>query len=87
MDSQGITGQIRIAEEDKKKTTFATEWGSYAQNVMPVYIIHPKNIVLRATPMWTSEYKPCPSESDLIADRSEYYLVEVSSTFYIRRSG
>jgi hypothetical protein len=27
--------QVRIAEEDKRKTTFITEWGSFAYNVMP----------------------------------------------------
>jgi hypothetical protein len=27
--------QVRIVEEDKKKTTFITEWGSFAYNVMP----------------------------------------------------
>jgi hypothetical protein len=27
--------QVRIAEEDKKKTKFTTEWGSFAYNVMP----------------------------------------------------
>jgi len=27
--------QVRIAEEDKRKTTFTTEWGSFAYNVMP----------------------------------------------------
>jgi hypothetical protein len=27
--------QVRIAEEDKKKITFITEWGSFAYNVMP----------------------------------------------------
>ena len=27
--------QIWIAEEEKKKMTFAIEWGSYAYNVMP----------------------------------------------------
>jgi len=27
--------QVRIPEEDKKKTTFITEWGSFAYNVMP----------------------------------------------------
>jgi len=27
--------QVRITEEDKKKTTFTTEWGSFSYNVMP----------------------------------------------------
>jgi hypothetical protein len=27
--------QVRIIEEDKKKTTFITEWGSFAYNIMP----------------------------------------------------
>ena len=27
--------QVRIAKEDKRKTTFTTEWGSYAYSVMP----------------------------------------------------
>ena len=27
--------QVRIAKEDKRKTTFTTEWGSFAYNVMP----------------------------------------------------
>jgi hypothetical protein len=27
--------QVRIVEEDKKKTTFTTEWGSFSYNVMP----------------------------------------------------
>jgi hypothetical protein len=27
--------QVRIVEEDKRKTTFITEWGSFAYNVMP----------------------------------------------------
>jgi hypothetical protein len=27
--------QVRIAEEDKKNTTFTTEWGSFSYNVMP----------------------------------------------------
>jgi hypothetical protein len=27
--------QVRIVEEDKKKTTFIIEWGSFAYNVMP----------------------------------------------------
>jgi hypothetical protein len=26
---------VRIVEEDKKNTTFATEWGSYAYNIIP----------------------------------------------------
>ena len=26
---------MRIAKEDKKKTTFTIEWGSFAYNVMP----------------------------------------------------
>ena len=31
---------VRIAEEDKKKTTFTTEWCSYAYNVMPSILIN-----------------------------------------------
>jgi hypothetical protein len=33
----GFSGyhQVIIAEEDKKKTTFTIEWGSFAYNVMP----------------------------------------------------
>jgi hypothetical protein len=27
--------QVRIAEEDKKNTTFRTEWGSFTYNVIP----------------------------------------------------
>jgi hypothetical protein len=27
--------QVRIVEEDKKKTKFIIEWGSFAYNVMP----------------------------------------------------
>jgi hypothetical protein len=27
--------QVRIVEEEKKKTTFITKWGSFAYNVMP----------------------------------------------------
>ena len=27
--------QVRIVEEDKKKTTFTTEWGSFAYHVIP----------------------------------------------------
>ena len=27
--------QVKIVEEDKRKTTFITEWGSFAYNVMP----------------------------------------------------
>jgi hypothetical protein len=27
--------QVRIIEEDTKKTTFINEWGSFAYNVMP----------------------------------------------------
>jgi len=27
--------QVKITDEDKKKTTFTTEWGSYSYNVMP----------------------------------------------------
>lgn len=27
--------QVRIVEEDKTKTTFTTEWGSFAYNMMP----------------------------------------------------
>jgi hypothetical protein len=27
--------QVQIAEEDKRNTTFTTEWGSFAYNVMP----------------------------------------------------
>jgi hypothetical protein len=27
--------QVRIEEEDKNNTTFITEWGSFAYNVMP----------------------------------------------------
>jgi hypothetical protein len=27
--------QVRIVEEDKKKTTFIIEWGSFTYNVMP----------------------------------------------------
>lgn len=35
--TDGFSGylQVRIAEEDKKKTTLITEWGSFAYNVMP----------------------------------------------------
>lgn len=34
--TDGFSGyhQVRIMEEDKKKTTFMTEWGSYAYHVM-----------------------------------------------------
>jgi hypothetical protein len=32
--------QVRIVEEDKKKTTFITEWGSFAYNVMPFGLIN-----------------------------------------------
>jgi hypothetical protein len=33
----GFSGyhQVKIAEEEKKKTTFITEWGSFSYNVMP----------------------------------------------------
>eukprot|EP00253_Pinus_taeda_P029882 PITA_29882 len=35
--TDGFSGyhQVRIAEEDKDKNTFTTEWGLYAYNVMP----------------------------------------------------
>jgi hypothetical protein len=35
--TDGFSGyhQVRIIEEDKRKTTFITEWGSFAYNVMP----------------------------------------------------
>jgi hypothetical protein len=35
--TDGFSGyhQVRIVEEDKNKTTFITEWGSFAYNVMP----------------------------------------------------
>jgi hypothetical protein len=35
--TDGFSGyhQVRIVEEDKKKTTFTTEWGYFAYNVMP----------------------------------------------------
>jgi hypothetical protein len=35
--TDGFSGyhQVRIVEEDKRKTTFITEWGSFAYNVMP----------------------------------------------------
>jgi hypothetical protein len=34
--TDGFSGyhQVRIVEEDKKKTTFITKWGSFAYNVM-----------------------------------------------------
>jgi len=34
--TDGFSGyhQVRIAEEDKRKTTFTTKWGSYAYNIM-----------------------------------------------------
>jgi hypothetical protein len=35
--TDGFSGyhQVRITEEDKKKTTFITKWGSFTYNVMP----------------------------------------------------
>jgi hypothetical protein len=35
--TDGFSGyhQVRIVEEDKRKTTFTTEWGSFSYNVMP----------------------------------------------------
>lgn len=35
--TNGLSGyhQVGIVEECKKKTTFTTEWGSYAYNIMP----------------------------------------------------
>jgi hypothetical protein len=35
--TDGFSGyhQVRIVEEDKRKTTFITEWASFAYNVMP----------------------------------------------------
>ena len=35
--TNGLSGyhQVQIVEEDRKKTTFTTEWGSYAYHVMP----------------------------------------------------
>ena len=35
--TNGFSGyhQVHIAEEDKSKTTFTTEWGSFAYHVMP----------------------------------------------------
>jgi hypothetical protein len=35
--TDGFSGyhQVRIIEEDKKKTTFITEWGSFTYNVIP----------------------------------------------------
>ena len=35
--TDGFSGyhQVWIVEEDKKKTTFTNEWGSYAYNVIP----------------------------------------------------
>ena len=35
--TDGFSGyhQVGIVEEDKKKTTFITEWGSFSYNVMP----------------------------------------------------
>ena len=35
--TDGFSGyhQVRITEEDKRKTTFITEWGSFTYNVMP----------------------------------------------------
>lgn len=34
-DGFSIYCQVQIVEEDKMKTTFTIEWGSYAYDVMP----------------------------------------------------
>jgi hypothetical protein len=36
MDDYSGYKQVKMAEEDKKKTTFILEWGAYAYNVMPL---------------------------------------------------
>jgi len=35
MDGYNNYNQVKMVEEDKKKTTFIYEWGAYAYNVMP----------------------------------------------------
>ncbi len=35
MDGYNGYNQVKMAEEDKDKTTFILEWGAYAYNVMP----------------------------------------------------
>ena len=35
MDDFSGYNQIKMAEEDKAKTTFTTHWGTYAYDVMP----------------------------------------------------
>jgi hypothetical protein len=35
MDGYSNYNQVKMAEEDKDKTTFILEWGAYAYNIMP----------------------------------------------------
>ncbi len=35
MDGYSNYNQVKMAEEDKEKTTFISKWGEYAHNVMP----------------------------------------------------
>ncbi len=35
MDGYNGYNQVKMAIEDKEKTTFILEWGAYAYNVMP----------------------------------------------------
>ncbi len=35
MDGHSNYNQVKMVEENKEKTTFISEWGAYAHNVMP----------------------------------------------------
>lgn len=35
MDGYNGYNQVKMAKEDKEKTTFILEWGAYAYNIMP----------------------------------------------------
>jgi hypothetical protein len=40
---------VRIAKEDKKNTTFTTEWGSFSYNVMPFWLKNSATVLSRIT--------------------------------------
>jgi len=48
--------QIKMAKENKNKTTFISEWGTYAYNVIPFGLC---NALVTLHKVVTKTFKPC----------------------------
>jgi hypothetical protein len=71
MDGYSGYNQVKMIEEDKKKTTFISEWGVYAYNVMPFGLC---NALVTFQKVVTKIFKECLNKfTQLFLDNFSVY--------------